>query len=337
MQKVELSKVLDLLIAEDQEEAGKLLHEWFVGKSKSILEEIMQEDDDALDGIEKDKEEIESEEYYSDADLNEAGDEEDAEFASDEAGEVEAGADDFGGEEAGDELAAAGDDLGAEMGAEVEVPVEDKVEDLEAQLAQLKAEFDAIMGGDAAGEELAGDEFGAEEGDDFGGEEVAAEGMFESEEADEEDLDEAKDEELEEGEEVVAEDEDFQDLEESFELERVKDPDMSEGSEAGDGKKQAVTKDSPIPQRKTEDRVGGAVVEIKGKTHKGYAREASPGVNTKPLLKNQVSNAKSDLVAVKQPEGDKAALLNKGPAPDKGKSPIGGGAVDLRGNDMKRK
>ncbi len=330
MQKVELSKVLDLLIAEDREEASKLLHEWFVGKSKSILEELMQEDDDALDGIEADKEEIESEEYYSDADLTEEGDEE-GEEAADVADEVGAEADaDFG----GDEIEAAGDDLGAELGAEAEVPVEDKVEDLEAQLASLKAEFDKLMGGEEAGdefgaEEVAGDEFA---GDDFGGEvegddEFAAESVLESEEGDEEALDESEE---------LEEDDDFQDLEESFELEKVKDPDMSEGSEAGDGKKQAVTKDSPIPQRKTEDRVGGAVVEIKGKTHKGYAREASPSVNSKPILKNQVSNAKADLVAV-SPEGDKSALINKGPAPDKGKSPIGGGAVDLRGNDMKRK
>lgn len=326
MQKVELSKVLDLLIAEDREEASKLLHEWFVGKSKSILEGLMQEDDGALDDIEDAKEEIASEEFYGDVDLDEAGEE-----------EVEAGEEEFAGAEddleaAGDDVEAAADDLGAELGAEeVEVPVEDKVEDLEAQLASLKAEFEKLMGGDEAGEELVGadDEFA---GDDVAvdDEEFAAEGVFEGEEA----------EELEEGSEEVAEgedlDEDFQDLEESFELEKVKDPDMSEGSEAGNGKKQSVDTTSPIPQRKTEDRVGGAVVEIKGKTHKGYARETSPGVNDKPILKNQVSNAKQDMVPV-SPEGDKSALINKGPAPDKGKSPIGGGAVDLRGNDMKRK
>lgn len=321
MQKVELAKVLDLLIAEDRDEAGKLLHEWFVGKSKSILEELMQEDDGALDSIESDKEEIESEEFYSDADLSEDGEDEvegDEEVVD---GNVDAELD---AEVAGDDVAA--DDLGAELGAE-EVSVEDKVEDLEAQLATLKAEFDAIMGGgeeEVAGDEFAGDDFGGEE--EMGDEEFAAESLEESEEV-------SEDEELEEGEDL---DEDFQDLEESFELEKVSEPDMSEGSEAGNGSKQNVTKDSPIPQRKTEDRVGGAVVEIKGKTHKGYARETSPGVNDKPILKNQVSNAKQDLTPV-SPEGDKSALINKGPKPDKGKSPIGGGAVDLRGNDMKRK
>ncbi len=303
MQKVELSKVLDLLIAEDHKEAGNLLHEWFVGKSKAILEDLMQEDDDALDGIEADKDEIESEEYYGDSDLTEEGD--------DEAGMVGAETDldnaEMDAEFDGDAAA----DLGDEMGVE-EVPVEDKVEDLEAQLASLRAEFDKIMGAEQAAEVDA--EAGIE-GDVEG--DVEGEDMFgESEELSEDD---------------------FQDLEESFELEKVKEPDMSEGSLAGDGGKTSVDKTSPIPQKKPEARVGGAAVEMKGPTHKGYSREASPGVNTKPILKNQVSNAKQDLAPVKQPEGDKSALLNKGPAPDKGKSPIGGGAVDLRGNDMKRK
>ncbi|MNK44126.1 hypothetical protein D3C87_628490 [compost metagenome] len=331
MQKVELSKVLDLLIAEDREEAGKLLHEWFVGKSKSILEELMQEDDGALDEIEDAKEEIASEEYYGDVDLDEAGDDEVDGGEEVVDGEVEGDL-----EGAGDEIEAAADDLGAELGAEeVEVPVEDKVEDLEAQLASLKAEFDKLMGGDVD----AGMDAGIEGDDEFVGDEVAdvdvvgddefaAEGVFESDE------DDSDDEKLEESEEEL--DEDFQDLEESFELEKVADPKLRGEGEIGDGGSIAVSKDSPIPQRKTGDRVGGAVVEIKGKTHKGYAREASPGVNAKPILKNQVSNAKQDLTPV-TPEGDKSALINKGPKEDKGKSPIGGGAVDLRGDDMKRK
>lgn len=308
MQKVELSKVLDLLIAEDRDEAANLLHEWFVGKSKAILEELMQEDDSALDDIEDDKNEIESEEYYGDADLSEAGDEEGEEA-------LEVGGDEFpaGDDDAVDGDIEAADDLDGEMDME-EVPVEDKVEDLEAQLAELKAEFDKLMGVEELEHDTDINDDGVIDGDSDG--EDAPEAFGESKE--------------------VAEDEDFQDLEESFELEKVADPRLNGESEIGTGGKVAVLKDSPIPQRKPEDRVGGSVVEIKGKTHKGYAREASPGVNTKPILKNQVTNAKQDLTPV-SPEGDKSALINKGPTPDKGKSPIGGGAVDLRGSDMKRK
>lgn len=324
MQKVELSEVLDLLIAENREEAESKLHEWFVGKSKSILEELMQEDDEALDDIESDKAEIETEEYYGDADLSEAGDEEvegEEEIVADAGDDVEG--------DAGEEVAADLEDAGEEFGAE-EMDVEDKVEDLEAQLASLKAEFDKLMGVEEVEHDMDMDADG-EIGDvDMDADmnmddEVKAEGMFEADEADEDEekLDES--------------DEDFVDLEESFELEKVADPGLSGEKEIGEGGKVAVHKDSPIPQKKTTDRVGGKAVEIKGKEHKGYEREAAPQVQDKPILKNQVKNAKADLENVKQPEGDKSALLNKGPAPDKGKSPIGGGAVDLRGSDMKRK
>jgi len=329
MQKVDLTKVLDLLIAEEQEEAGKLLHEWFVGKSKAILEEIMQEDDAALDDIEDAKAEIQSEEFYSDIDLDEASDEDEEEVDVDFGGEE--------GEVAGDELATddAVADLGDELGAheaEDEV-VADKVEDLEAQLAELKAEFDKLMGLEDGEAEVALDVDGDGEADLEA--DVVGIDLGESEELEEEVLDEAE-EELDEGEEVVAEDEDFVSLEESFELERVADPDLSGDETIGDGEKIHVETHSPLPNKKPVDRVGGKAVEIKGKTHKGYDRETPPAVEGKPLLKNQVKNAKEDLTPVKK-GGDASALLNKAPAADKGKSPIGGGAVDLRGSDFKRK
>ncbi len=361
MNKVEFSEILNLLLAENQEEASEKLHEWFVAQSKQILEDLQEEeleegksykydDEDEVDVAGKKKADAERKaaskskrDIEESAELEE-GDESELDESltitiDDSEGEVSVpvGEDvmEFGEAEA-EEAFGAGDEaefdagvdgevelpVGDEAGVAEELPVEDRVEDLEAQLAALQAEFAELMGTDATDGEEAADDSSEDDSEGEGEEE-------------EEEVEEAV-----EGftnEQFVAEDDDFTNLEESFELERVADPDMSEGSEAGDGKKQAVSKDSPIPQRKTEDRVGGAVVEIKGKTHKGYAREASPGVNTKPILKNQVSNAKQDLTPVKQPEGDKSALLNKGPAPDKGKSPIGGGAVDLRGNDMKRK
>lgn len=327
MQKVDLKKVLDLLVAEEREEAGKLLHEWFVGKSKSILEDLMQEDDAALD-IEDAKDEIESEEFYADVDLEEAGDEEvdgEEDFIDGEIdGEIE-------GEVAGDEFAAAAD-LEGELDAEIEVPVEDKVENLEAQIAELKAEFDRLMGVESDEAEVAADlgAFGAEE---------EVDGVFESDDddSDKEELDESKDEEEDELDESVdVSDDDYADLEESYHLEPIKDPVMDGNKEVGaDPEKVTVETHSPLPNRKPEDRVGGAPVEIKGKVHKGYERQPSPAVEDNKLLKNQVKNAKQDLESVPA-DGDKSALLNKGPAPDKGKSPIGGGAVDLRGVDFKR-
>jgi hypothetical protein len=337
MNKVDLNQVLDLLINEEREEASKLLHNWFVNVSKDIHESLMQEDDEVLEDerlqdIEDDKSDIESEEYFGEGDLD------------DESAE--------GGEEDADaEVGAEGDaDADAEGGAEFgapeaeEVPVEDRVEDLEATLAALKAQFAELMGGEAPAD--AGMDGAAEApADEFGAEVPAEEGMaFESEESEDEDkLEESdKDEDedkLEEGEETVFEDDDFVDLEESFELEPVADPKLNGGKEIGsDGKAVSVNDKSPIPQKKGPDRVGGKPVEIKAKEHKGYERETAPGVKTQGLLKNQVKNAKADLTGVSK-EGDKSAMLNKkdGFGSDSPKSPIGAGAADLRGSDLKRK
>lgn len=321
--KVDLQKVLEMLINEEQDQATGLLHQWFVEQSKAVHESIMQEDDGVLEGddqtqdIEDDQDAIKSEEYYSEAE----GDDEEAEAA-----DVEADAD--------AEADAVDVDLDAGLdGAEVEdgADVQDQIEDLQADLARLKAEFNALMGveekehdADIDGDgEIAGADVDAEEEEA----EVAEEGLT------------LEAEEVEESEEAVLEDDDFADLEESFKLEPVADPNLSGGKEIGKaGAAVSVNDTSPIPQKKGEARVGGAAVEIKAKEHKGYAREAAPEVKKSPLLKNQVKNAKADLEGVSK-EGDKSAVLNKkdGFGSDSPKSPIGAGATDLRGSDLKRK
>jgi hypothetical protein len=318
MNKVDLNQVLDLLISEDREQASKMLHNWFVDMSKGIHESMMQEEDEVLEDerlqdIEDDKDDIESEEFYGESDL---GDEE--------------GADEGAGEETADADAAA--DLGGEMGVDAEPEtVEDRVEDLEATLAGLKAQFAELMGGaEDAPEGDAGEAEGSTEGE---GEELATEESlaFESKDEDEDDKEEVD--------ESLFDESDFADLEESFELEPVKNPSMMGGQEIGsDGKKIAVNDVSPLPSKKGPDRVGGKPVEIKAKEHKGYERETAPGVKQMPLLKNQVKTADANLTPVSK-EGDKSAMLNKkdGFGSDSPKSPIGAGATDLRGSDFKRK
>lgn len=327
MKKVELSQVLDLLIAENKDEASAMLHEWFVGKSKAILEELMQEDDEALDDIKSDKEEIELEEFYGDVDLEEADDEiegdddmidgEGDDFGGDDLeGAADDLSDEMGDDMGGDELA--GDDMGDEfagdeMGAE-EMPIEDKVEDLEDQLAALKAEFDELMGAEDDGE-LEGDDF---DGDDMDGDM--------DDEADADNVDDGVDADMAddsvEGEEVD-ESEDFSDLEESFDLESVKKPEMKGTKEIGTGKAvSGANGASPIPQKKVNDRAfKGEPVEIKGKQHSGYARETAPAVKTMSKLKNQVSKAK-DGMSKANPKGDSSAELNKSMPKDNTKSPV---------------
>lgn len=170
-QQQKLEKVLDLLLSEDSDQAAELLHQIIVEKARVIYESIVEEEDvtvtegedevggepnkDFTDEIASDKEEVDADEQN------------DGEAGGEEAGEGTAE------DEEGDE--------GAEMG---EGDVEDRVEDLESQLAELRAEFDALMGeemqepqhADLAGDmgdevAPAGDEMGGMDMGGMGGEE----------------------------------------------------------------------------------------------------------------------------------------------------------------------
>lgn len=140
--KTDLGRVLELLINEEREEATKLLHNWFVEKSRQIHESLIQEDDelddDRLQDLRDDMDEIESEEFFNEIDLTEDEEEDEEELTlADAAGDLEAevAADDVEIDAEADEVADLDD-----------ADVEDRVEDLEAQLAELKAEFDKLMG-----------------------------------------------------------------------------------------------------------------------------------------------------------------------------------------------
>lgn len=165
-QQRKLEQVLDLLLSEDSDQAAELLHQIIVEKARTIYESIVDEEDDSedkedldesdevggapsedfTDEISSDKEEIDSDEEQD----GEASDEDDSEDDDSED-------DEFGGED--------------EFGSEDEGSTEDRVEDLESQLAELRAEFDALMGEEMQEPEHAdlADEFGDEE-DEFGGE-----------------------------------------------------------------------------------------------------------------------------------------------------------------------
>lgn len=316
MKTVDLNKVLEMLVNEEHSEASGLLHEWFVERSKQVHEELMQEDSTLSQDIEDDQEAIESEEFYSEAE----GDDAEAEAGEELDGDVE-----VGGEELPVDDVVGGEELPAEE------TIGDTIEDLEAVMARLKAEFAEITGADEAGDEVEGPEMDvdAEEPVDFGGEEVelADETLaFESKEEDED------------AEEVTESEDDFADLEESWTLEPVKDPNLNGGKEIGaDGAKVAVNDKSPLPEHDADARVGGKAVEIHAETHEGHEREPAPEVKAKPLLKNQVKKATDGRTKVSK-EGDKSAMLNSkaGFGSDSPKSPVGQ-ATDLRGSDFKRK
>jgi hypothetical protein len=289
MQKVDLNKVLEALLEENHDEATGLVHEWIVQLSGQVHESLMAEDE-AADDIAADKDAIEAEEFYGEAE--------------DEAG-AEAGA---------EEAPAADADAAPEMGAE-EVPaetVEVNVADIEAVMANLHAEFAAIMNGEspavAADAEPAADADLDLDAGMEGGDEVAADADMEIEkpaveainvaEADEAEEVEESEEEVEE---AVVEADEFDDLEESFNLDESALPDSAPNTDDAEA------------------------VEIKAEEHHGYEREAAPGTKKPVTPKGEVGNARKTPSAVKK-GGDSSAMLNKktGFGGDSPKSPLSG-------------
>ena len=164
-------QLLDYLVNEETEKANELFHQIVVEKSRTIYENLIAEEEA------KDKEEDDKEDDEARADEN---------FGMGEESVIEIGGDatddlasdvEFGDEEddMGDEMG--GDEFGAdEFGDEGEEGDADaRIDDLEDALADLKAEFEQLMGGDEGGadmgDEMGGDEFGADMGDEMGDEE----------------------------------------------------------------------------------------------------------------------------------------------------------------------
>ncbi len=169
-QQQKLEQVLDLLLSEDSDQAAELLHQIIVEKARVIYESIVEEEDDT----EEKKDELEE--------SDEVGGEPNKDFTDEiSSDEEEVNADEHNDGEAGSEEGEEETDSEEEPSGESEGGVEDRVEDLESQLAELRAEFDALMGEEMQEPEhadLAGMDAGAEEEPAFGGgEEEGAAGM----------------------------------------------------------------------------------------------------------------------------------------------------------------
>ena len=233
-------QLIEHIINDNTDKARELFHNIVVEKSRDIYESLIDEQDleevggnqvaDLVDEVEVDEQGIsEEDEEVSDFDLGD-----DAEGAEDE----------FGGEEAGEES------------------VEDRVMDLEDALDELKAEFDALMSGEAGEEEHS--EFGADDMggmDDMGGEEGQSE-FFEAEEEDEED-----DEEEELDETIVRE-----------YVEKVAAPsNKTEGGEVGKAGSAPINKQSIVAKK--NDMGGSSANIVKGGT-------ATGGTVKKPAVNN---------------------------------------------------
>jgi len=174
-------EMLEKLVNEDRKGAEELFHEIVVEKSRTIYENLLEDDMEDLDVKESDKdEEVDEASKNDDEETNEATDEdektdeskdEEVDEASDE--EVDETKDEEVAEEIPTELTPEGDDdMGGDpaddMMADIEdgegddedkgdEEIEDRVVDLEDALDDLKAEFEKMMGdkeeGDDDGEE----------------------------------------------------------------------------------------------------------------------------------------------------------------------------------------
>ena len=159
-------QLIELFIAEDEAAAKDLFHEIVVEKSRDIYESLTDEDQ-VEETAEVDEDAVEEAEEIEESDFDEA------ELGGDAADDM---IDDIEADEEG--LSMEDDDA--------EEEIEDRVVDLEDALDELKAEFEALMGGDDAADDDAmdmdmdmGDE---EEGEEEEGEEEEMESAFEESE-----------------------------------------------------------------------------------------------------------------------------------------------------------
>ena len=177
-------QLIELFIAEDEQGAKDLFHEIVVEKSRDIYESLVDEEQvEETAEVEEDAEAVEESE-------DEAV-EESEEEAVEESGFEEA---EIGGDQSDDMI----DDIEAdEQGLSMEADaddeeIEDRVVDIENALEELKAEFDALMGGDDAegGDEEMDMDMDMDAGDEEGDEEEGDEEEMESVEPVEEETEE---------------------------------------------------------------------------------------------------------------------------------------------------
>jgi hypothetical protein len=171
-------EMLEKLVNEDRKGAEELFHEIVVEKSRTIYENLLEDDmeEDKVDEASKEEDddatneatdEDEKTDESKDEEVDEASDEEVAEEIPTEL--TPEGDDDMGGDPADDMMADIEDDAEGEDKPEGDEEIEDRVVDLEDALDDLKAEFEKMMGDKEEGDD--GEEDSEAPMDDMGDEE----------------------------------------------------------------------------------------------------------------------------------------------------------------------
>jgi hypothetical protein len=175
-------QLIEYVINDEDAKARELFHDIVVEKSRQIYEEMMdveeaadEEEESIEEAADEEEESIEegalggdqSDDLMNDVEMEEQGmsedEESDAEF-------------DDGAEEAGAEVTHGIEDHHDDMGGNENL--EDRVVDLEDKLDELMAEFESMMGDDAPGEEVSGDEFDDMTDVEVADDEMETENMF---------------------------------------------------------------------------------------------------------------------------------------------------------------
>jgi len=167
-------QLIELFIAEDEQGAKDLFHEIVVEKSRDIYESLVDEEQvEETAEVEEDAEAVEE----SEDETVEESEFDEAEIGGDQADDM---IDDIEADEQG---------LSMEADADEE-EIEDRVVDIENALEELKAEFDALMGGDDAegGDEEMDMDMDMDAGDEEGDEEEGDEEEMESVEEETEEM-----------------------------------------------------------------------------------------------------------------------------------------------------
>jgi len=196
-----MQQLLDLIVNEEMDKANELFHEIVVEKSREIYENLIAEEseDEEVDEAQHDDEEVDESAKSDDEEVDEAqhdddeevdenymmGDETTMEIGGDAGDDMVSAVSDKSamGDMGGDEM---GGDMDGDMGGDMNAPADKgDIQDLEDALAELKAEFEALVGGGmddtpemGDDEEDAGEEeFGDEEDDSEEDDEETAETM----------------------------------------------------------------------------------------------------------------------------------------------------------------
>lgn len=156
-----LEQILELLLAEENEQAEELLHEYVVAKARAEYERVLDESEE----VEEELDESEEVDEGSCGSKKKPMEEEEVEETIDHSDPSA----DFEEDITAIEDAVAADQFGEaddEEDGEMEGDVEDKIEDLEDELAELKAEFEKLMADDDEAEDDAEDAMDAAADDD---------------------------------------------------------------------------------------------------------------------------------------------------------------------------